>query len=201
MVVSLLLPGLAVATPEVWLVIGVIEPSDPPDPTVASEAFRPEAGAVALHEGAVTVMPTCDALMNLGFRSSEGASPHEKIVVRLQKKRIASGCALEVLEVRTDGRRSRGAGASEPRTHGTNYVPSMADARHPKAKDVPCGTELIEVRQGRLGGSSLSVHGLGESGDCHEDPGGMDSPLSTRWLDPPFAEAPNGVMPPATAPR
>lgn len=198
---SLLLPSLAFAEAEIWLVLGEIEPSDAaPDLTYARDKFLPEAGAIALREGDVTVMPTCDTGINLGFRSREGASPREKIILRLQKKRIASGCALEVLEIGTEGRRKGEADGSKPRTHGTSNLPSMADPRRIKASDIPCGTELIELRQSLLGGSSMSVAGLGESGGCHEGTDDTHSPLSIRWLDPPSAAAPDAVTAP-TAPR
>ena len=198
----LLLPSLAFADSEVWLVLGTIEPCDaPPDLTFGRDAFRPEAGAIALREGDVTEMPTCDAAINLGFRSAPGASPREKIVVRLQKKRIASGCVLEVLHIGIEGRRTAGTDGSMPRAPRKGGVPSIADPRHIEARDVPCGTELIEVRHSRLGGSSFSVNGLGESGDCHESVDDMGSPRSIRWLDPPPFEAPDAVTAPATAPR
>jgi len=201
-VLSLLLPSLVFAEAEIWLVLGAIGPSDAsPDPTSARDKFLPEAGAIALREGDVTVMPTCDTPINFGFRSREGASPRAKTVLRLQKKRIASGCALEVLEIGTEGRRRDETDGAKPRTHGTSNLPSMAGPGRIKASELLCGTELIELRQSRLGGSSRSVPGLGESGDCHEGTDDTHSPLSIRWLDPPPTEAANALTAPATAPR
>jgi hypothetical protein len=201
-VLSLLLPSLGFAEAEIWLVLGAIEPSDAPvDPTYARDRFLPEAGAIAMREGDVTVMPTCEAGINLGFRSASGASPREKTVVRLQKKRIASGCALEVLHIGIEGRRSVATDGSLPPAPRSSDVPSIADPRHLDDRAVPCGAELIEVRQSPLGGSSLHVKGIGESGECHEATESLGSSLSIRWLDPPSDGEPDAVTAPATAPR
>lgn len=186
----LLLPKLAWADPEIWLVLGTIEPSDaPPDPTVTSEKFRPEAGAVLLREGDGHVLPTCDTPINLGFRSAGDASRREQAFVRLQKKRIASGCVLEVLAVGTDKRSAEGKVRFAPSAAGPSRLPPN-DPRHIDARDVPCGTQLIVVREGRTGGSSLTVVGQGESGECDEGPDSMHSPLSFGWLDALKADAP-----------
>lgn len=192
LVVSLvMLPSVVLADPEIWLVLGTIEPCDaPPSLTYGRDAFRPEAGAIALREGDVTVMPACDTAINLGFRSREGASPREKTVLRLQKKRVASGCVLEVSAIGTEGRRTAATDGSPPRTAGTSGPPPSLGRRPVDGRDLPCGTELIEVRQSGVVGSSLTVRGVGQGGDCHEDPDDMDSPLSIRWLDEHRGDAP-----------
>jgi hypothetical protein len=188
LVTVLLLPTLAWADPEVWLVIGPIVPPDAAvGATPSIDTFRPEAGAIALREGNVVAMPTCDEMLTLGLRLPEGASPRDQILVRLLKKRPASGCALEVLKIGTS---PDGPDPSSLGTSGSSNQPSTADLRSIDARDVPCGSLLIVVRQGRAGGSSGSVTGLGRNGDCRESTDDMHSPIGISWLDAPSAGLP-----------
>jgi len=191
LVVSLLLlPSLAWADPEIWLVIGPIEP---PTGTAAfassGDAYWPEADAILLREGVVTPMPACDAMLTLGIRSSAEPPSSEEMLLRLLKKRATSGCTLEVLEVGTGRRRADGPDASEPGTSGTSNLPPSNGVRRIDARTLPCGSQLIQVREGRMGGSSSTVQGTGPSGDC-EGWHDMHGPLGFRWLSRPPAGAP-----------
>lgn len=168
-------PSCARAAPEVWLVVGAMVPIDGGVPI---DAFRSEAGAVRLHEGDVVPMSPCGDLLTLGLAASAGGSPHEHIVVTLLKKRTASGCALEVLGVAS----RPGPVLPTPGTHGTSSIPMPADFRRIDPKDVACGTQLIAVIEGAIGGSQRTVDGLGRSGDCRERTDDMQSPLGIRWL-------------------
>lgn len=179
----LLLATSARADPEVWLVVGPIATTDGAAGFGPSgDAFRPEAGAFALHEHDVVPMPTCDAPLTFGLRPARDASAREQIVVRLLQRRTASGCALDVLTVATTRRR----GTETPQATGTSSLPApTGDLRHENARALPCGSRLIVLREGPMRGSSGSLAGLGETGECAESTDGMLSPLGIRWLGAP----------------
>ena len=178
----LLLPTAAwAADPEVWLVVGPIATADGFGPS--DDAFRPAAGAVMLHERDVVPMPTCDAPLTFGLRPAPDASARQLISVRLLKRRTASGCALDVLTVGTTPRRGK-----TPTTSGTSNLPLSNDGlRRENARDLPCGTRLIVLREGSIGGYSGSLPGLGPNGDCTDRGEDMLSPIGIHWLASPSA--------------
>lgn len=186
---SLLLPIAAWADPEVWLVVGPIATAADVEPS--NDAFRPEAGAVLLHERDVVTMPTCDAPLSFGLRPAPDASLREQILVRLLQRRTASGCALDVLTVATAGRR----GTAAPSTSGTSSAPpSAGDTRDQTGRSLPCGTRLITLREGRTRGSRESLAGVGQTGSCAERTADMPNPLTVYWLTPPSAHAVAALM-------
>lgn len=181
----MMLATAASADPEVWLVVGPIDTSGcAAGVGPCEDAFGPEAGAVALQERDVVTMPTCDAPLTFGLRRSPNASAREQILVRLLQKRTATGCALDVLTVATTER----SGTATPGTSGSNSLPEAArDLRRENARDLPCGTRLIVIREGAIGGSSGSLPGLGPTGACTERTDDMLTPLGIRWLGAPRA--------------
>lgn len=151
-----LAPRSAAASPEAFLVIGG-------GGDIAAEAFTPEGGATALHEGDRVPLPSCDAPLRFGLRRSADAAKNTEILLRVVKKRLARGCALDVLALGTSGR-----GATV---------------------ELPCGTLLVEIRASGRRGRVRSSAGADPNGPCSDADRELQGPLGVRLLDEPGSGA------------
>ena len=164
-----LIPTIGWADPEVFLTIGGAASSNAAPRSDFESARDPEAGARPLHEGDVVPLPACEAALRIALRASVDSPKEEHVVVRLMKRRL-SGDACEI-EVLTIGPTQRTAAAPSKAFDQTN-------GRH-----LPCGTQLIEIRESRSRGRSGSVNGRKPSDTCADIDRGMESPLQIYWLD------------------
>lgn len=158
--VFLLVPSTVLAEPEVLLKLGGGEPIW--NAAGAPPVFAPPAATFPAHEGEVHHVPTCDGA--IGTSLSQGhTSPSRKTVVRFLKRRLPDGtCEVEVLMVRPRFR-----GESNAQRSTAFRTPASLSQIDPMS--LPCGTEIVEVRDAGTDGSIGGVRGRGPTGECSDE--------------------------------
>ncbi len=172
--VLLLVPSAVLAEPEVLLTLGGGEPiwnaGAPP-------VFAPPAATFPAHEGEVHHVPTCDGAIGTALSPPQDhrAQPR-RTVVRFLKRRLPDAtCEVEVLMVRPRFR-----GASNAQRSPASRTPTNLSRIDPMS--LPCGTEIVEVRDAGTDGSIGGVRGRGPTGEC-PDEADRSPPMPTQMPD------------------